>query len=134
MGLFTVLFWCVAAASAILRHDSRFGVFNSRLGANKFPFSRQREFARKSLSSLVVFVTRRHFGRTIEKIPGSTGITGNCRSNRRMARGYHTACATVLSERARSTRASRRQRHGTARLRPVSLYPDQRPAQARMAR
>ena len=83
MSLFVVLFWCVAGASAVFRPDSRFGVFNSRLGGNKFPFSRQREFAREALSRLVVFVTRQHFARTIEKIPGSTGITGNCHPNRR---------------------------------------------------
>src|SRR5689334_11735037 len=102
MGLFVVLFWCVADPSAVFQHNSRFGVFNSRLGANKFPFSWQREFARKALSRLVVFVTRRHFGRTIEKIPGSTGITGNCHPNRRAARHYHAARVTVLSERVRS--------------------------------
>src|SRR5882762_10716910 len=49
MGLFLVLFWCAAVARAVLRYDSRFGGFNSRLSADKFPFSRPRELAGKSL-------------------------------------------------------------------------------------
>src|SRR5215471_8729693 len=34
--------------------NSRFAAFNSRLGVNKFPFSRQREFAGKRLIYLAV--------------------------------------------------------------------------------
>src|SRR5215471_2243499 len=48
MGLFLVLFWCAAVARAFLR-------FNSRLGPNKFPFSRLRELAGKGLIHLAVF-------------------------------------------------------------------------------
>src|SRR5215471_2660057 len=49
MGLFLALFWCASVARTVHRHNSRFGVFNSRLGANKFPFSGQREFEAKRL-------------------------------------------------------------------------------------
>src|SRR5712691_1136988 len=55
MGLFLVLFWCAAVARAVLRYNSRFAGSNSRLGANKFPFSRQRELAGKGLIYLAVF-------------------------------------------------------------------------------
>jgi hypothetical protein len=55
MGLFLLLFWCAAVAGDILRYNSRFGIFNSRLGPNKFPFSRQRELAGKGLMRLCVF-------------------------------------------------------------------------------
>src|SRR6267378_3120071 len=54
MVLFLVLYWCAAVARAVLRYDSRFGLFNSRLGPHKFPFSRQRELAGKGLIYLVV--------------------------------------------------------------------------------
>jgi hypothetical protein len=76
MGLFLVVFWCASITCAILRFNSRFGVFNSRLGALEFPFSRQREFAGKRLIFRVVFVAERHFSGAIEKIRGSTGLTG----------------------------------------------------------
>jgi hypothetical protein len=39
MSLFLVFFWCAAVAGGILRFNSRFGVFNSRLGWRQFPFS-----------------------------------------------------------------------------------------------
>jgi hypothetical protein len=55
MGLFLVLFWCVAVARDVLRHNSGFGVFNTRLGPNKFPFSRLRELPGKGLICLAVF-------------------------------------------------------------------------------
>ncbi len=55
MGFFVVLFWCAAVARGVLRHHSRFGVFNSRLGADKFPFGRLRELVGKGLICLVVF-------------------------------------------------------------------------------
>jgi hypothetical protein len=57
MGLFVVLFWCAAVTRAVLRHNSRnsrFGVFNSRLGANKFPFRRQRELPSKGLIGFAI--------------------------------------------------------------------------------
>jgi hypothetical protein len=37
------------------RYNSRFSVFNSRLGANKFPFNLLRQLASKRLIYLVVF-------------------------------------------------------------------------------
>ncbi len=55
MGLFLVLFWCAAVARDVLRYSSRFGVFNSRLGPNKFPFSRLRELDGNGLICLAVF-------------------------------------------------------------------------------
>jgi hypothetical protein len=57
MCLFLVLFWCAAVTRAVLLHnsrDSRFGIFNSRLGGNKFPFSRQRELPGKGLIGLTI--------------------------------------------------------------------------------
>jgi hypothetical protein len=77
MGLLLVLFWCAAVVRTVLRHDSRFGVFNSRLGPNEFPFSRQRELAGKGLIWLPFSEPNRPFSGKIEEIPGSTGITGN---------------------------------------------------------
>src|SRR5712671_292774 len=55
MGLFLVLSWCAAVARDVLRYNSRFGVFNSRFGPNKFPFSLLREFAGNGLICLAVF-------------------------------------------------------------------------------
>ena len=52
MWLFQLLFWCAAVVTG---SNSRFGGFNSRLGPNKFPFSRLRELARKGLTYLTVF-------------------------------------------------------------------------------
>src|SRR5689334_20887462 len=55
MCLFLVVFWCASPLRAILRFNFRFGVFNSRLGAKTFPFSRQREFGGNGLIRLIVF-------------------------------------------------------------------------------
>jgi hypothetical protein len=74
MGLFLVLFWCSAVTGDILRYNSRFDVFNSRLGRRKFPFPLLRELAGKGLIRLAVFVTRTHLLGKIEKIPGSMGM------------------------------------------------------------
>jgi hypothetical protein len=49
MGLFLVLFWCSAVAGGILRFNSRFGVFNSRLGRRQFPFSPATGIGRQGL-------------------------------------------------------------------------------------
>ena len=54
MCLFQPLFWCASVVGEIFPY-SRFGGFNSRLGSNKFPFSRLRELARKDLIYLAVF-------------------------------------------------------------------------------
>ena len=77
MGIFVILFWCLAAMRSVLRFSSRFGVFNSRLGPKILSFSLQRELARKRLINNDFLGTERHFSGAIEKIPGSTGITGN---------------------------------------------------------
>jgi hypothetical protein len=70
MGLFLVLFWCAAVARDILPYNSRFGVFNSRLGPNKFPFPPRRELPGKGLICLTV--------------PGAdTALFGNNRKNSR---------------------------------------------------
>ena len=55
MGLFLILLWGAAVTGHILRYNSRFGVFNSRLGSNKFPFSPLRELAGKDLIRLAIF-------------------------------------------------------------------------------
>jgi hypothetical protein len=77
MGLFLVLFWCAAVARAVHRYYSRFGIPNSRFGSNKFPFSRLRELAGKGSICLPFSVPEWRLSGTIEKIPGSMGITGN---------------------------------------------------------
>ena len=132
MGLFLGLFWCAAVAGSVLGHHSRFGQFNSRLGANKFPFSRQRELAGKALIWLVIFGRKAHFRGTIEKVPGFTGKTGNFARRRKpricdgadpsRAAGCRFAAraATVMSERARALPLRGGKCHATARLRPVS--------------
>ena len=73
MGLFLTVFWWLAVNSG----NSRFGGFYSRLGPQEFPFNLLRELAHMALIRLVVAVRKRHLVGTIEKIPGSTGITGN---------------------------------------------------------
>ena len=55
MGLFLLLVWCAAVARGVLRDNSRFGIFNSRLAANKFPFSQQRELPGKGLIGIAIF-------------------------------------------------------------------------------
>jgi hypothetical protein len=55
MGFLRVLFWCAAVARSILRCNSRFGVFNSRLAANEFPFGLQRELPGKRLIRFAIF-------------------------------------------------------------------------------
>jgi hypothetical protein len=54
MGLFLVLFWCSVVAGGILRFDSRFGVFNSRLGRRNSRLAPLRESAGKGLIWRVV--------------------------------------------------------------------------------
>jgi hypothetical protein len=49
MGLFLVLFWCSAVAGGILRFNSRFGVFSSRLGPRQFPVSPATGIGRQGL-------------------------------------------------------------------------------------
>jgi len=73
MGLFLTVFWWFAVNSG----NSRFGGFYSRLGPQEFPFNLLRELAHMALIGLAVAVRKRHLVGTIEKIPGSTGITGN---------------------------------------------------------
>jgi len=73
MGLLLTVFWWFAVNFC----NARFGGFNSRLGPQEFPFNLLRELAHMALIGLVVAVRKRHLVGTIEKNPGSTGITGN---------------------------------------------------------
>jgi DNA-binding beta-propeller fold protein YncE len=83
MGLFVVVFWCAAVARSVLRCYSRFGVFNSRLGANKFPFSGQRELAGKSLISFAIFGAETAlFGHNQKEFPVFSRWHGNLPTGR----------------------------------------------------
>src|SRR5258705_11935871 len=86
MGLFLVLFWCSAVTGDILRYNSRFGVFNSRLGRRKFPFPLLRELARKGLIRLALFGTR-------------TALLGNNRENSRFHGNNREFCRHRRNER-----------------------------------
>jgi hypothetical protein len=55
MGLFLVLFGARLSRETFSDIIPRFGVFISRLGSNKFPVSRLREFTGKGLICLAVF-------------------------------------------------------------------------------
>jgi hypothetical protein len=101
MGLFLVLFWCSAVAGDTLRYNSRFGVFNSRLGPNKFPFSLLRELAGKGLIGLAVFAAKkalmwnnrknsRFHGNNREFAAGETGGGTGCMVPICAARGGST--------------------------------------------
>jgi hypothetical protein len=103
MGLFLVLFWCSAVARDAPRYNSRFGAFNSRLGPNKFPFSLLRELSGKGLICLAVFAAKTAVIGKIEKIPGSTGITGNSQPVKRPA--AQPAAALICWRRATGTAA-----------------------------
>jgi hypothetical protein len=87
MYLLLIVLWCAAVMRGRRGHFpySRFGVFNSRLGPNKFPFRPAREFARKGLNWLPFFVTKPLLDGANQKIPVSTGIAGKSCSHR-MAR------------------------------------------------
>src|SRR5262249_1689314 len=64
----------------LLRPNSRFGRFNSRLGAHEFPFGRLRELASKALIWLPVFGTgTAHFGK-------KTKNSRFCGNNRELVR------------------------------------------------
>ena len=61
MGLFLIVNWYRAGVGRcggrnILGDNSRFGVFNSRLGGRKFPIMLPRELVRKGMIRLTVFV------------------------------------------------------------------------------
>src|SRR5216683_1318407 len=58
MGLFLVLFWCSTVAGDILRYNSRFDVFNSRLGSANSRLARLRELAGKGLIYFIVFADK----------------------------------------------------------------------------
>src|SRR5882724_1285048 len=74
MGFFLVLFWRSAVLGDILRYNSRFGVFDSRLGRRKFPFSPTTGIGRQGLD-----LARRFCGQT-------TVIGENRRNSRRHAK------------------------------------------------
>jgi len=57
MGLFLILFWWTRVVGEAFLDNSRFGEFNSRLGPNKFPFSRLRELTGKGLIRFTVFAS-----------------------------------------------------------------------------
>jgi hypothetical protein len=73
MSLFVVLFWCAILALDVLFRNSRLGVFNSRLGAKKFPFSRQRELARMQLICLALLAARGRVWRGNRRISRHNG-------------------------------------------------------------
>jgi hypothetical protein len=83
--LFLILYWCSAFAESwdgpsILgpnSRNSRFGRINSRLGGCKFPLRATTGICRQPVDLLESFTAEWHFCREIEKIPGSTGKTGN---------------------------------------------------------
>jgi hypothetical protein len=77
MGLFLVLFWWAAIVRAVLRCNSRFGAFNSRLGANKFPFNRRRELAGNGLIYFPFRGAKTVLFARIEKISRFYGNNGN---------------------------------------------------------
>src|SRR6266851_4552020 len=52
MGLFLVLFWCSAVLGDVLGYNSRFGVFSSRLGRQKFPVHSTTGIRRQSFDLL----------------------------------------------------------------------------------
>src|SRR6516225_4949565 len=121
MGLFLTVFWWFAVNS----RNSRFGRFYSRLGLQKF--------ARKTLIGLVVCSAKTARSGIIEKIPGSTGITGNpvmaARSKamsiagacarKRWFRQTHSSHRSVCRARARAMHAGRR--HGRREPAAVEL-------------
>jgi hypothetical protein len=116
MGLSLVLVWCAALARGVLRYNSRFGVFNSRLGANEFPFKRQREFTSNGLISLAFFGaetalcgqnrknSRFHGNKRQFRVSCETGgrATYSGADLPRLRRHDPAQSATVLSERVRA--------------------------------
>jgi len=70
MGLLQGLLGRAAVARNARRRNSRFGGFNSRLAANKFPASGRRELSSKDLNCLAIFGAR-------------TALFGNNRQNSR---------------------------------------------------
>jgi hypothetical protein len=78
MYLLLIVLWCAAVMRACRGHFpySRFGVFNSRLGPNKFPFRPAREFARNGLNWLSFFCNKTAIGRNKSK---NSRLNGNNR-------------------------------------------------------
>ena len=82
MYLFLIRLWCRSGVERvgrpnIVRNNSRFDGFHSRLAGVNSRFGLLREFAGNALIWLAVFGTKQHFSGENRKIPGSTGITGN---------------------------------------------------------
>src|SRR5882672_5770145 len=83
MGLFLIVNWRRAAVGRcrgrnILGDNSRFGLFNSRLGRRKFPVMLPRELVRKGMIRLTVFVAPAMVLGSNRRIPTITGKTGIC--------------------------------------------------------
>jgi hypothetical protein len=100
MGLFPVLFWCSAVAGGILRFNSRFGVFNSRLGRRQFPFSPTTGIGRQGLD--LVRCLRHQNGRyrgKSEKFPVPRDGVGSHRNHLSpflcLSRGVHSSLSLV---------------------------------------
>ena len=73
MCLSLLLFWCSGVVRDILGYNSRFGVFNSRLGQTNSLFGLLREFARKGLIWAIAFAAIARLRGKIQKIPGFDG-------------------------------------------------------------
>jgi hypothetical protein len=55
MSFLLIFDWCWAAVGDLLGHNSRLGVFNSRLGRRKFPFQEATGIGRQELDLLYRF-------------------------------------------------------------------------------
>jgi hypothetical protein len=74
---FWFFFWCAGIVGAVFP-DSRLGGFNSRLGANKFPFCPLRELAGKDLIYLAVSGAETALMANNRENSRFEGKTGNC--------------------------------------------------------
>jgi hypothetical protein len=67
---------------SIFPDNSRFGVFNSRIGGENSRFGRQRKFARNGLIWPTIFATKAWLQGKISEVPVSSGKAGNSASQR----------------------------------------------------
>ena len=109
-----VLFWCSAITGDILRYNSRFGVFNSRLGRRKFPFPLLRELTSKGSIYLAVSPTK-------------TTVIAENRENSRFHRNNREFCRHRRNGRRRALQRRRSallrrssRRLLTARVQPIA--------------
>src|SRR5215472_8842724 len=92
MCLLLIVLCCFALSVAcagrnLASHNSRFGESYSRLGRCEFPVRLRRELAGKPLIRLGIRAATPCFSSKIEKIPGSTGKTGNWAAGGRPFKG-----------------------------------------------